>query len=588
MQHAILKPLKKGKEINLNFETFDVETESGTWDKFFFLGHYDGKTYRSFEHVDMFVNWLFERPEKELSIYAHYLDFDIMFIYEYVRKRKQILSKVNMTNSLTLSVTLYKDNKKRIFYNSFSVLPYSLDKLMRTFLKKGKTPLDDLAKRNREDCVDLHSILQTFFGNVRQGGLTISQIAMNYFRTGYLSHEVHNNFRFDNLVRETYHGGRVEIFNFNIDPEKTAYLFDINSMYPYVMKENPYPIGKYEKTYKHDPDSLGICKVVAKDMSNIPFMCETISHETMFLAGKKEMWITTALYESMKEQGQEIEFKYGYETNKVEYIFEDFIKDLFSRRLKAKEQNDEVWNFTYKLLMNSLYGKFGQRTEKKTYYINVESDSAEGLIPITPDAQFSYLCEKHRNIFVVPSIASFVTEYAKLHLRDYMGRLPFEDLIYCDTDSVYAWSDRLENSKQLGKMKLEARAKPFFVVKPKLYLAGDESTGKFKIKAKGIPQSEINLINFHKFLSGEQIVSKRGLVKFKSAIKKMHRTGKFVMRNEIKRGMRSVYTKRKIDGLETEPFNVRRDGHYYAKQNEHNYRAIMESLIPIVGNYVEE
>ena len=354
------------------------------------------------------------------------------------------------------------------------------------------------------------------------------------------------------------------------------------------MKENPYPIGAYSKVYEHDSDALGICSVIADDSSNIPILCETLNQETMFLSKRKKMWVTTAGYEALKEAGHKVKFLYGYETKETAYIFEDFINDLFSKRLKAKENNDEVWNFTYKLLMNSLYGKFGQRDEKKVYYINVGTEAHDELIPITMDEQFTFMKEKHRNIFVVPSISSFVTEYAKLHLRSYLTRLYYDDLIYCDTDSVYSFSNRLENSKKLGKMKLEAIARPFFVVKPKLYMAGDIHENKYKIKAKGVPQHEINPLNFYRFLNGEQIVSRRGLRKFKSSIKEMERTGKFVKRNQIKRAMRSVYTKRRMKGLTTVPFKLEEKGKYYSQKNEIPYRKFLEQLLPLVCEIAQE
>ena len=42
-------------------------------------------------------------------------------------------------------------------------------------------------------------------------------------------------------------------------------------------------------------------------------------------------------------------------------LFDNFIKDMYKRKLEAKYANDPVGELTYKLIQNSLYGKAGQR-----------------------------------------------------------------------------------------------------------------------------------------------------------------------------------------------------------------------------------
>lgn len=45
----------------------------------------------------------------------------------------------------------------------------------------------------------------------------------------------------------------------------------------------------------------------------------------------------------------------------AEPIFKDFILNIYAKRLIAKKEGRSDLVYFYKLLMNSLYGKFGQR-----------------------------------------------------------------------------------------------------------------------------------------------------------------------------------------------------------------------------------
>jgi hypothetical protein len=40
-------------------------------------------------------------------------------------------------------------------------------------------------------------------------------------------------------------------------------------------------------------------------------------------------------------------------------MFETFVTDLFSKRDKAKKEGNSGLSYVYKILMNSLYGRFG-------------------------------------------------------------------------------------------------------------------------------------------------------------------------------------------------------------------------------------
>ena len=56
--------------------------------------------------------------------------------------------------------------------------------------------------------------------------------------------------------------------------------------------------------------------------------------------------------------------------NHVGYAFKDYIRNVYTRRIEAKKKGETVMAEVYKLLMNSLYGKFGQRDFGSTKIIS--------------------------------------------------------------------------------------------------------------------------------------------------------------------------------------------------------------------------
>src|ERR1700674_1948922 len=72
-------------------------------------------------------------------------------------------------------------------------------------------------------------------------------------------------------IRKGYTGGATDMYIPKLLNYKKLYAYDINSLYPYVMKQHMYPIGN--PTYfegnilKIDPNAFGFfyCKIIAPD-----------------------------------------------------------------------------------------------------------------------------------------------------------------------------------------------------------------------------------------------------------------------------------------------------------------------------------
>jgi DNA polymerase elongation subunit (family B) len=165
-------------------------------------------------------------------------------------------------------------------------------------------------------------------------------------------------------------------------------------------------------------------------------------------------------------------------------------------------------NFIAKLLLNSLYGKFGmvdsfpditifnKFKSFKAFYDNHNEDIIDFyelgdkiLVQHRSEDKdlqtelYGYL-ETH-NVSI--SIASAITAYARIHMSQFKNNPDFR-LFYTDTDSAYIdrpLPDHLVNSKILGKMKLENIIDKAIFLAPKVYYL-ETIDGKVIYKIKGL------------------------------------------------------------------------------------------------------
>jgi len=254
------------------------------------------------------------------------------------------------------------------------------------------------------------------------------------------------------LSRSAYLGGRNECFAHGRF-EGPIYYLDINSMYPSVMKRRPYPcqlvgfdrrrpeatFAKYSETHA----TVGRVKLSVQE-SLYPRvidkrLCFPIGTFWADLAGPELMhaveeghvvgWESVAIYEQAE-------------------LFTGFIDDLYNIRLGYKRADNKVYAYFIKIMMNSLYGKFGQRgmvweessrTEDESSKAWVEYDVVTGRIKHC--RQLAGLvqtkCEDGEARESFPAIAAYVTSYARLSLANLIGRVGMENTLYCDTDGLF-------------------------------------------------------------------------------------------------------------------------------------------------------
>jgi len=184
-------------------------------------------------------------------------------------------------------------------------------------------------------------------------------------------------------------------------------------------------------------------------------------------------------------------------------------------------------NYVAKLLMNSLYGRFGMRDE--FHQIRVLSIkefnkfiSLVGNLNLTRDiikldehflVQTDQTSNQTRNINI--AIAAAITAHARIFMSKFKNH-PNLKLFYTDTDSIHCnlspdqmmkLFPRMVSSTGLGKLKLESVAKRAIYLAPKCYIL-ETISGETICKVKGLTQAVVT--NFNEF---EQLLVKDSFIK---------------------------------------------------------------------------
>jgi hypothetical protein len=199
-------------------------------------------------------------------------------------------------------------------------------------------------------------------------------------------------------------------------------------------------------------------------------------------------------------------------------IFKEYVDRLYQLRLKFK--SGTPMNLIAKLLMNSLYGKFGMKPEKTTVNIFDQRDSSEvesmqsftnthneSIQDIVEVGNFSiivrggidlYDYNKNQDLWhgldVNIAIASAITSGARMVMSKVKNSTDF-DLYYTDTDSAVINRPLPAEmvGSALGKFKLEHEISEAVFLAPKVY-GFITSDGSEVIKIKGIAKEQVSKI----------------------------------------------------------------------------------------------
>jgi hypothetical protein len=337
-------------------------------------------------------------------------------------------------------------------------------------------------------------------------GYTLASQALNAFRHRFMKYDVyiHNSKKAIELERESYRGGRVECFYLGELPKKDYYLLDVNSMYASMLKSYSYPCNLISTGKSCSIDFIKTLltekSVIAQVEVDTPEPCFGIKYKNklIFPIGKFMATLNTP------------ELKYGIDKGYITKVrafavydhaplFNDYVDFFYSKRVEFKEQGNEVYQYLCKLILNSLYGKFGQQIEewKPIGYDETRIYDYWTEWDVHTKTLHTFRCLNHMVEEKIGSSEGFnslvalpaeATAYARMYLWQLMVAAGREHVFYCDTDSLIVDKFGLDNLKSfinplvLGQLKIEDKARKLIIYGLKDYRFGS------KVVIKGIPK----------------------------------------------------------------------------------------------------
>lgn len=462
-------------------------------------GVYDDENgYRSFTKLGAFLDHVLTPENTGRRFYAHFGGAsDMVLLITELAKRKHLETSAIFSSSSAIMVTVEDKHQRRwTFLDSFWTMRVGLRKIGEWLgNKKGdldptkEHPLSVWKEYNEQDCKVLHQALTHFQQVVNEKGgelrVTGASTSLDLFLRAYLKRPIRNSPEIDEYVRPAYVASRVENLAKRLDEGK---VYDINSSFPYSFTF-PCP-GGLTKTGKRISDAEMTDGLWCADVDvSVPEQfLPPLPHRDK--AGK--VYFPTG---SWRARITSEDFKCGgFRIDKVHsaWHFEkrddlgQFAHDLFALRQRSEGFDSQVW----KIVVNSLYGKFAESPEKERLIVNPHSIPVGSLQCI---GKGLYLGSEQIDVphSHVP-FSAFITARSRRFLREY-AQAAYElsgIVAYLDTDSVMTPAE-LPTGKGLGQLKLEAYIRSGRFHGPKFYayegMKADKERATYEttIKAKG-------------------------------------------------------------------------------------------------------
>lgn len=498
--------------------------------------------------IDDFMKWC---STENKIVYFHNLKFDGEFIIHWLfnngfkyskEKQEKTFSCVvsSMGQFYIIEVIFKTGNKKQekvIFYDSLKKLPFPVRKIAEDFnLPIQKLEIDYNEERNDDHILteqeieyvlhDVKIVAMALQIQIEQNltKITNGSDALNDFKRTISKKQFEINFpildiQTDKDIRQAYRGGFTYVNpKFQNKDIKNGIVFDVNSLYPSVMYDKPLPYGLplfFNGQYEHDEmyplfiQNFTCDFKVKKDyiptiqlknnLSYIPNEYITESKEQVNLV------LTSVDLELFFEHYDvwNIEYINGWKFKQCVGIFKPYI-DKWG---KVKKENKGAIRQLAKLMLNSLYGKFGTNPD------------VTGKIPYLDDENVVKwkLGEKEMRDPIYIPMGVFITAWAR-HKTISTAQLCFDRFIYADTDSLHLVGtdipkaiEHIIDDKELGYWAHESTFTRARFIRQKTYI--EEIAGKIDVKCAGMPdtiKSRVTWDNFHKgFKSGGKLLPKR-------------------------------------------------------------------------------
>lgn len=479
------------------------------------------------------LNWLmhngFKRYERngEFCLYDGYMPRDGYYTYTI------------SADGQWYSIIVSKNGHYHMFFDLYKLIPFSVEKIGKELKTKfQKAPEIDYKSHKSEgeeiteeeayylacDCLVIKEAYEIM---VKRGAkrTTISSCAMEEYKKWCMFDEREFRKYFVDLtlrecpldetitsheyLKRAYHGGfcwcNDKIANKTV---KNGFTLDVNSLYPYVLRQYRMPVGaghwfngeipeeakkennvyivRIKARFTLKPGQLPCCQI----RNNPAYKCNewlttTDINGSRFIKvngkvqlNKPEITVTNYDLELMKEAyNMDYEVIDGVWFNTMPDLFNTYIDKFYEMK---KDAPDAVSRFCAKLYINALGGRFGADRKSSVKVLT----SKNGL---TKEA----LVETEKEPGYIP-VAIFMTSIARTITIRAARSFGLDHICYCDTDSMHvrdfdinSVKDIVIDSKILGAWKHECSWDQAKFYHQKCYIER-HVTGEYDVKCAGL------------------------------------------------------------------------------------------------------
>lgn len=542
------------KKFTADFETIVNHNETRVWAVGLCeIGNTDNFQYGN--NIDFFMDFI-SKKNKNYIIYFHNLKFDGEFIfnyllnngYRYIKNKSERSDKTfttlisDMGQFYSIEIYFETQNKRKInkvtIYDSLKVLNFSVSEIARSFnLGEIKGEIDYKLNRPighqlteeeieylRKDVVIMAKALYIMHTQ-KLTKMTIGSNALTQYKNINLNFKNYFpvlHFDIDKEIRRSYKGG----FTY-LNPKYKGVMiydgsvYDANSLYPSIMYYNYLPFGDpvyFEGSYETDRlyplyvQTLTCCfKLKKNKIPSIQIKNNLSFVPNEYIESSDDDLVTLTLtcidLDLFFEQYDVYDITYhsGWKFKQLRGLFKQYVDQYTEMKTNAKKEQNSALYIIAKLMLNSLYGKFGS------------SPIVRGKYPVlSDDGSIKYkLTEKEIKDPVYIAIASFITSYARQKtiltsqkIRDYSLEKYNEDYyVYSDTDSIHLINLSFEELKEiidideykLGAWKHEGDFEKAKFLRQKCYVEKMKNKKDISVTVAGLPKKLGYKLNFDNF-----------------------------------------------------------------------------------------
>lgn len=347
-------------------------------------------------------------------------------------------------------------------------------------------------------------------------------------------------------------GARVELFNQG-GTGRIAYL-DINSLYPHCMTMR-FPTCM-EKLESLDGYGIASCDVeIPEHLFVAPLPYRDEEKRLLFPVGRfSGVWTIAEINNAVRAGAKVKKLHWAMGSPSGSPYYRSYILDMYERRMRSKSPAESLF---WKLLMNNLYGRLAISGEVSRSLNLTDENKLNGTI------YGKKILATHK--MPLPEFTNYlhaatVLSYARIVLHGYLEKIPREDLIYCDTDSVFFFCKAglpFPVSKELGAMKLEAWGGKCEPVLPKTYIFDK------LYKAKGVPKNRAKEFIDHRHTEYDTPYKMRESINFYE----MDNSRKCSVWRSVEKDLTAVYDKKRKKGNLYLPKKVNDDRVFTSAEN---------------------